>query len=283
MSRRTDPTKLVTSAAYLLFYRRRSSKTLGGPFLAQMIEKAYESSEESQSQPQSRAGSPSAQAGEGKRLDGYSRNGSSSALQGVGAVHQVGGGGLAGGTLTMAKLGNNDYGLQDGEQTLETLEGIEPHHGIQQAQIPTWGFESIPHVDDSQNSNYGSLDGGYDQDGKIIQVPHGSEGDGDEDLFEDASTRALSSPGGSDRGRLDDFGDEERSSPIGTPAIGMEPEYESDFDHDLPPPLTELMHDSRPLSMVRLQGLSAYNSETEDEGTVDIRVVEDDILTSWKR
>ena len=249
-----------------------------------MIEKAYELSMESSSQPQSRTGSPSAPAGEGKRLDGFSRNGSSSALQGVGAVHQAGGGGLAGETLTMAKLGNDDYSLpsysnslHDGEQTLEILEGIETNSGIQQAQVPTWGFESIPHVDDGQNSGYGSLEGGFDQDGKIIQVPPGSEGDADEDLFEDASTRALSSPGVSDRGRLEDFGDEEPSSRMGTPAIGIEPEYESDFDDELPPPLTELMHDSRPLSEMRLRGLSVYNSEAEDE-VANITVEDEEII-----
>ena len=79
---------MVTSAAYLLFYRRRSSGPLGGPFFERLL-----NGDESGpgSQPGSRTGSPS---GEGRRLDDSSRTGSSSAFHEVEATHQAGGGGL---------------------------------------------------------------------------------------------------------------------------------------------------------------------------------------------
>lgn len=98
VSRKKDPQVVVTSAAYLLFYRRRSSGPLGGPFFEHLL-----SSSESDSQPTSRTASSS---GEGRRLDDPSRNGSSSAFQGVGAAHPAGGGGLLG--ITHQRTGVDD-------------------------------------------------------------------------------------------------------------------------------------------------------------------------------
>ena len=71
---------VVSSAAYLLFYRRRSDKPLGPPYLQKIVREAYE--EISRSPESSRAQSP---LGEGRRLDDFSRNGSSGALAGAGA------------------------------------------------------------------------------------------------------------------------------------------------------------------------------------------------------
>ena len=90
---------MVTRAAYLLFYRRRSEKSLGGPFFEQLFSKDAEVEAEADgtSAPTSRMHSPSqSAAGEGRRLDDFSRTGSSSAYRGAGAVHPAGGGGRAG-------------------------------------------------------------------------------------------------------------------------------------------------------------------------------------------
>ena len=81
------PESVITSAAYLLFYRRKSETTLGGPFFEKICGVSPP-----QSQSNSRAPSPTS--GEGKRLENSSRNGLSSAFPGAGAGHQVGGGGL---------------------------------------------------------------------------------------------------------------------------------------------------------------------------------------------
>ena len=92
VSRPIDPQNAVTSSAYLLFYRRRSDRPLGGKILEEITESSTRpASSESDSQEESRPPSPS---GEGRRLGGSSRNGSSSALAGVGAAHQSGDGGL---------------------------------------------------------------------------------------------------------------------------------------------------------------------------------------------
>ncbi|OJJ47293.1 hypothetical protein ASPZODRAFT_64832, partial [Penicilliopsis zonata CBS 506.65] len=92
VSKVSDPQRVVTPAAYLLFYRRRSERPLGGKVLEEITESSTRPpTSEADSPAQSRGTSPS---GEGKRLGGSSRNGSSSALAGVGAAHQAGGGGL---------------------------------------------------------------------------------------------------------------------------------------------------------------------------------------------
>lgn len=122
----------MTSAAYLLFYRRRSYQPLGGKILQDITESSVRELGDSESQIDSRAESP---AGEGQRLGGSSRNGSSSALVGVGAVHQAGDGGLQPVTRVRS-VGENDeedddlppeYSnrLRSGERSLEHAEGMD--------------------------------------------------------------------------------------------------------------------------------------------------------------
>lgn len=152
-SRKQNPQQVVTSAAYLLFYRRRSSGPLGGPTFEKILDKAGNPSQESTSQPASRTESPSAPAGEDKRLGDFSRIGSSSASREVGAVHQAGSGGLGAiGTMTTVTRRNQEdelpgysENLHDGEQTLESMEIDEPTgHRISEAQEPEWqGFGAL--------------------------------------------------------------------------------------------------------------------------------------------
>ncbi|PWY89598.1 UCH-domain-containing protein [Aspergillus sclerotioniger CBS 115572] len=103
VSRPIDPQSVVTSSAYLLFYRRRSDRPLGGKVLEEVTEASTRANSDMESQTESRGQSPS---GEGRRLGGSSRNGSSSALPGVAAAHQSGDGGLP--TGTQPKSGDED-------------------------------------------------------------------------------------------------------------------------------------------------------------------------------
>ncbi|MCJ1476654.1 CSN-associated deubiquitinating enzyme Ubp12 [Lambiella insularis] len=160
-TKKNNPNAIVTSAAYLLFYRRRSSKALGGPVFEQMGQPNTENTQGgSTSQPPSRAASPSAPAGEGKRLDEFSRNGSSSASQGVEAVHQAGSGGLQAGMLTATRIKDNEsppgysHELHDGEQTIESMEIDDPSGGqpIHEIIGPTWaGFGRMHDAPSSDN------------------------------------------------------------------------------------------------------------------------------------
>ncbi|MCJ1283811.1 CSN-associated deubiquitinating enzyme Ubp12 [Xylographa opegraphella] len=167
MASRRNAKDVVTSAAYLLFYRRRSSKPLGGPFFEQIIHASHDSPPgEAISQPPSRAESPSVSAGEVKRLDGFSRNGSSGALYGAEVAHQTGKGSLQDGMPTVARIKDNSDGSppgyshnpHDGEQTLESMEVDEPSaggHHLADLTSPAWGFENMTSgtEDNSMNDN----------------------------------------------------------------------------------------------------------------------------------
>lgn len=212
VSRRQNPQVVVTAAAYLLFYRRRASHPLGGPFFEQIISAAGEPS--SQSQPGSRTSSP---AGEGKRLGDSSLNGLSSAFTGAGVIHQLGDGGSAAAETVQRRTGVDDElpsysqnGINAlGNSTLESMEvddldeGIADMHGsFHPAQVRDqhWSFSGL---DDDMS--------GLTQ---RVAAPPASEGD-DEDLFDDDSNKANSP---SDDGRrLADFADDEgtTSGPFG--------------------------------------------------------------------
>lgn len=149
-SRRNNPNQVVSSAAYLLFYRRRSSTPLGGKFFEDIMHKVHNPQAEVPSGTQSRTESPSTLAGEGRRLDDSSRNGLSSAFLGAAAGHQAGGGEPA----TVRAMGprtRNDEKLPDysendpGELPFESMETDEPLQAsgfnIQRVREPTWeGF-----------------------------------------------------------------------------------------------------------------------------------------------
>ncbi|KAL4875074.1 hypothetical protein BJY04DRAFT_211562 [Aspergillus karnatakaensis] len=150
VSRPIDPQNAVTSSAYLLFYRRRSERPLGGKILEEITESSTRPGSSDSDSGESRGPSPS---GEGRRLGGSSRNGSSSALAGVGAVHQSGDGGLRIGTQksrdedSPPEYSNN---LSYGERSLGGTEGMNyyedtyGHDGLDSTlrphTPPSWSF-----------------------------------------------------------------------------------------------------------------------------------------------
>ena len=125
---RTEARHVVTSSAYLLFYRRRSAVPLGGPLFQAICEKEFMDVETDASRNQS----PS---GDGHPLGG-SRNGLPSGLHVEDRAQEVTGkevilhGGIYGGvndppTPPSPELGPPNYGdggLAEGERTLEPLE-----------------------------------------------------------------------------------------------------------------------------------------------------------------
>jgi ubiquitin carboxyl-terminal hydrolase 4/11/15 len=80
VSKQKDPTRVVSQSAYLLFYRRRSDRPLGGPKFQEIIKKFDDLHE--------RPEDDTAESGEERGLVGNSSlRGSSSALTGVEAAH----------------------------------------------------------------------------------------------------------------------------------------------------------------------------------------------------
>lgn len=81
MVSKANTANIVSKGAYLLFYRRRSDEPLGGPRFKKIVDKFNRSMHDNEDE-----------SGEGRRLDGVSSQiGSSSALIGAGATHQVDG------------------------------------------------------------------------------------------------------------------------------------------------------------------------------------------------
>ncbi|KAF2634783.1 UCH-domain-containing protein [Massarina eburnea CBS 473.64] len=151
----SNPERVVTTAAYLLFYRRRSAGPLGPPALQEIVnawqDPEYEG-EGGNDEANSRNPSPS---GNGLHLGDSSRNGSSSAFgTGAGALRGGGSGGAGSQALNGAGVENPDnnddslpaYGDEDegyGEES--DLNHIYAPLGHMDQQ---WSFASIP-----QNTN----------------------------------------------------------------------------------------------------------------------------------
>ncbi|KAI4277527.1 MAG: hypothetical protein LQ337_001699 [Flavoplaca oasis] len=238
VSRCRDPQKVVSNAAYLLFYRRRSNHSLGGPFFESLMNGAEESGVDSQ--PTSDTASP---AGEGKRLDGSSRNGSSSALRGVGVAHQAGGGGDG---LTAKRTGIDDelpsYPGKDIQET--TLESMDLDEGIADIYAPlnpgslygsggihqSWSFSHL-------ENNEGRF--------QVVRAPAASENNSDEGLFEGVSTKAATSLSSEAGDRLAEFADDE-----GTTSGAFGPTLRGDTPVQVEPPLLNV--DDEPVVEVTL-------------------------------
>lgn len=215
MSKVSDPRRVVTPAAYLLFYRRRSDRPLGGKILEEIAESSSKSLHDTDSQPGSRGQSPS---GEGKRLGGPSRNGSSSALTGVGAAHQAGDGGLLAGIR--ARNGREDDDDDDGANSDLDVDDEPPPYSndlasgerrlargmdvdaetddlddgrggtglLPMAHEPAWSFSRIPDTHGSSpQMTAEQLPGSY-FDGHIRNADGDDGDDDDEDLFDDAAS-----------------------------------------------------------------------------------------------
>lgn len=163
----SDPKTVITSAAYLLFYRRRHSSPLGGPRFTEILEK-FEASEDEET-----AGS-----GEDQRLGGGSSLiGSSSAGTGAEATRPRLGRGLS--RTTVAALEGSDDGQlpsYEGATSSETIqhsiedEGVEmsgPYQPVRQGSFSmtqNWDFKDLGNGADGVNAGYASDDAQPDSD-----------------------------------------------------------------------------------------------------------------------
>lgn len=234
---------VVTPAAYLLFYRRQSTATLGGPFFDRILSVTRESP--SASQTNSRAASPSAPSGEGKRLDDSSRNGSSSALRGVGAAHQAGGGGPVGQAVMTMRMDDDDE--------------LPPYSAVDMADLSHRPNESMD-VDDEGIG--GMEDATHIGGGGLPYGPNWSFDHLEENLgtrrippnSEDDDLESVQATGSDRDDRMDDFKEDEGTTMqiFGTPT-------EDRVGAEIPWQTTE--YEDEPLAEVRVDPLG----EEEDE------------------
>lgn len=184
---RRDAQQVVTSSAYILFYRRRSEHLpLGGPKVEELLAPASGGADSDEGPSRD----PSPGAGEGRRLDDSSRNGLSG-LGAVGAVHQSGVGGLA----------SRSHDLSAEDETQQTLittsevadegyhEGDESQYGPTWGNHPGWGFELLnsqgqqPHNSDNDEEMFGDT---ASQDSTRVAGGGSAAAEDDEPMFSDA-------------------------------------------------------------------------------------------------
>jgi ubiquitin carboxyl-terminal hydrolase 4/11/15 len=183
----TNPESMIGSNAYLLFYRRRSERPLGNQELQELVD-AYKNP----SGGESGSSSSSSPTGEGQRLGGSSRNGSSSGLVGAEAAPQVGNG------LRVENLAANDEysstdesdaGSEDDEGMKLTSNGMQ--NGGQQFGIfqrPSWSFDNSTSAHDISQITPGNASA--DEDGLFDEIDS-NQAVGDDDMDLDTRMNEL--------------------------------------------------------------------------------------------
>lgn len=242
---------MVTSSAYLLFYRRRSVHPLGGKALREITESFKRDMDDPESSANPRASSPS---GEGRRLGGFSRNGSSSALAGVGAAHQAGVGGVRAGT--QAKNGDNESPpghYQNRQEGMLLDDEDDEDDGGVPTQRP-WRFENEP------SWSFGTITEAHGPSQRTGMLPLSESSD--DEVFDDdaASDRAVGGDNMSDSdmqlASLTDDHDEQHGVPLpGTP------KDEAPSIQDIPPPLDADDDDELPVVELRVNDDDQTNSD----------------------
>jgi ubiquitin carboxyl-terminal hydrolase 4/11 len=205
---------VVTPAAYLLFYRRRSNHPLGGPKLEELLTANAPPAADPESRPPSRDASPS---GEGPRLGDSSHNGSSSAFTTTGQVRHVGGGPapmqIPGAYQEVENLERSSVQVDDNE----ILPGYEDMQmiGPQQLQPPHMDLDGDEGIDVSYPLNghqtipwdyppgwgFDALTSGRAAPSQMTAVPPGSidfnqDADTEEGLFENGDGVSMKAEGG---------------------------------------------------------------------------------------
>ncbi|KAH7413007.1 hypothetical protein BKA64DRAFT_567146 [Cadophora sp. MPI-SDFR-AT-0126] len=176
VAKQKDLSRIVSSSAYLLFYRRRSDVPLGGPRIAQIVRDF-----DNDLSPQD-SDDDASDSGEGKGLVGNSSlHGSSSALTGVGAArHRPGFHGEQMMTIDPSALSHapeSGYGSGALQPSIEDDEGIDMRDerppAYNESEWGKNGFSNLKNLEIqgyNQNSRAGSLAGSDD-------VNHGSSPD----------------------------------------------------------------------------------------------------------
>ncbi|KAE8356359.1 ubiquitin carboxyl-terminal hydrolase [Aspergillus coremiiformis] len=232
VSRPIDPQSVVTPAAYLLFYRRRSDRPLGGKVLEEITESSTRPASETGSPSESRGQSPS---GDGQHLGGSSHNGSSSVLTGVGAAHRAGDGGSQ--TGTQARNGDEASRSEHNNSPTSGEKSIDREHRLE-----GMSFDEIEFGDGAQSDpfrfpsapswSFNRVSDAHGRSQMTTALP-GSTSDDDDLLDDDASNKAVGGGDFSDSDlRLASLADSPGPGAVypGTP-------MEETPIQDIPPPL----------------------------------------------
>ncbi|KAL2141134.1 hypothetical protein VTI28DRAFT_2759 [Corynascus sepedonium] len=187
VSKQNDTSRVVTSAAYLLFYRRRSDVPLGGPRFQEIFERFNNSSLDDDL----------SESGEGQRLgQGSSQRGSPSALTGAGPVHLRENRGWDSGRRAESERPSYRSGNNDDDADMDTtwsnqdtlhnsIEGDGEDEGIGLSDYDTAGIEGMTSIISPPSWSFGNaIDG---------SKPGSEAGGGDDDIASDVAQNDGSS------------------------------------------------------------------------------------------
>lgn len=217
----------MTKAAYLLFYRRRSSTPLGPESLQKIVQKDIEADSDEDSETENRSRSP---AGNGLRLGDSSRNGSSRVgAAGAGAgVLRGDGSALGAATIPQGSIARNAAGL-------EILDGVSPPDYYDDETLGD--DENFNGIDTGSGNMRGPYAPAYMDQPTWSFDQHTSRGNDSDDASSNAPDL------GSDHGEylaermLEDFGDDSTAFPgTSTPMHTFQPSSGVDDDdqvHDI--------------------------------------------------
>ncbi|KAF2205264.1 cysteine proteinase [Delitschia confertaspora ATCC 74209] len=223
-----DPNRVITAAAYLLFYRRRSETPLGPPYLQKIVDNAWNrySDEVADGQGfQNNLRNPSrSPAGNDLRLGDSSRNGSSSAGTGAAVAPLRGGGSISELAESLAPRGAGVGSPIEGDDMMDettTMDSVD--------QDPPPPYDE-GYADDEVEEMYQDTPA-YSGENPVWDFSNiGAEGtkSDDDEVWDDAASNAvdMGSRGGDDlqSRMIEDFGDD----------LEMRPGMSTPQDEDMP-------------------------------------------------
>ena len=219
-----NPDNVVTSAAYLLFYRRRADRPLGPPYLQKITDQFRnpDCDEDEGSEGSDGANPSRSAAGNGLRLGDSSRNGSSSAFGAAAGV--LGGGSASAGSLQLSEAAVGT--VDDDSEMLD--------QGIPLSYDEGYAGGDADGVFDGQTTG-----GFYDNDWSFAGLPNENSsmiaGELDETFDDAASDVQNMPPEDLDTRMLEDFGDD-----IGD---GIQPGMSTPLEEEVPAQVAEVDED----------------------------------------
>lgn len=210
MHRCSGGEEAVTKAAYLLFYRRRSNTPLGPESLQKVVQKDMEAGSDEGSENENRSRSP---AGNGSRLGGSFRNGSSRAgAAGAGAgVLRGAGSALLAAAIPQGSLARNGVNP-------ETQDGTSPPDYYDDETLgDDEGFSGID-AEEGGSMAYGPIAPRYLHGGPQWSFDGAASTRGDDSDDASSNAPAIDSDNGEylEQRMLEDFGDDDATPYPGT-------------------------------------------------------------------
>ena len=290
VSKTKNPNSVVTQAAYLLFYRRRSEVPLGGPRFKEILD-AYDNHQDSQDE-------DAGDSGEDQGLGGNSfLSGSSSALTGAGAAHRRPNHGSASAGMTTVSPAQLESlpAYKSHEEHDDDAAPLLTQDAVMNDGLPIDSIEEDEGIDmNDEGMSYNNMN--YNTMGSSGAGPYGSttwdfaglanqrgqiSGTGSDEMDDGASDRVNLNSSASDASREDRLQDFDEAIPMnddGTPFEDQCPV--PDASEEQQATMIGMHHDLAEQRLIGDRGLGPFQVESgvdddDDEPAAEIHVDED--------